>query len=178
MAKMIWVLVALLSISIPGISRAQDDSVEVRYQVVSGRGKGGLHFSVIFFTARRCDFTEYWPNGIVYFGSVGGDDDYYSIDSLAFPFRYSRELRRNVAVPFEGGEVRYLEDRLVRIGSVELRAHAYSVRTRLQSRTLYISDDYSLPIGYDSKWIRVRVMPSDLDRLRSLNCRGLGPSSG
>lgn len=177
MTRMMLFLTVLLTLAMPGASRAKDDSVEVRYQVVSGPGEGGLHFSVIFFAAGTCDFTEYWPNGVAYFGGVGGDTDYFSIDSLAFPFRYPRGLRRNAAVPFEGGTIRYIGERAVRVGSHELRVHAFDVRTRLQARTLFLSDDYILPVGYDSRRIKVRVLPSDLDRLRSRACRGLGPSA-
>lgn len=167
------VLVAMFWLATVSVVHANGSATEVRYEVVSGAKRGEPLFSVIFFSPGACAFTEYWPNGVAYFGGVERAPNAYRVDSLAFPFRYDGPLRRGVSVPLSGGTARYVGDRTIRVGSVELQVHAFEVRTELQSRTLFVSDDYILPVGYDARRMKVRVNPEDLARLASHSCEGV-----
>lgn len=108
------------------------------------------------FARSGCEFWEYF-RGNAYKGYLLNREDFYRINAIAFEFEYPKPFESIKKHQRIESFSRCLGKTYINIDDEKIVVHKFSVSDAAGKSRIYVSDDYPMPIGYDSEKRRVRA---------------------
>ena len=168
MSRIAFALLTLLLLSADVQSVENNGDAAITFEIASGKDKGKPFVEYRFLNG-ECVFWEYFRSH-VYQGHLSNSNDHYRISSLVFSFEYPKPYASHKQFQGEDSLSKCRGVTHISIGSERLKVHKFLVLEGSGKQTIYLSDSYLMPIGYDTRKVKVRVTEKGLNNLRMTKC--------
>lgn len=146
----------------------QAETIDISYRIVSAKSESES-FIDYKFARTGCEFWEYF-RGNAYKGYLLNREDFYRINAVAFAFEYPKPFESTKKHQQVESFSRYLGKTYIGIDDEKILVHKFSVSDAAGNSRIYVSDDYPMPIGYDSAKLRIRATSQSLKNMKMISC--------